>query len=566
MLYLIADGPEASMRMASVIGVSPASSGTVVNERTTVATAYAMAQFLEGYELGGTYPGLQNAAAILQNLVDIYSGDVGSVLGTFPNGEFTSTMNEFNSLANMLAGCVRDSTSCTALFEQATPPGGAAPDNVLQAAANIAHFPGQNAEALFQVSQTLAVYEPALSSAPDAWTLAIRYDGNGEELDGPGNIAFDADGNAWISNNYTFNLDPFAENVCGDTHVLKLTPTGEDYPGAPYEGGGLYGAGFGIALDLNGDVWVTSFGFQGTGCTEDPSLLWNNTAKFSSAGDPISPNRDGADPGGYFLDDHAQPQGIVSDEAGNIWVANCGSDSVTMFPGGDVNQRMVFNDFGASAPFDVAVDVNGNIWVTSNHNDSVFQLDPDGNVISSVLNGEAGVNYPMGIASDSLGNVWVANSGVVDTPCGDTTIHFPDEITGENASVTMIQPNGEPTADSPYKGGGLVAPWGIAVDGNDNVWVANFHGRRLSNICGARPSTCPEGLTTGDPISPDTGYSHDGLVRNTGVQIDPSGNVWLANNWLTVPVQTNPGGHEIVVFIGLAEPVKTPLIGSPKRP
>jgi hypothetical protein len=33
-----------------------------------------------------------------------------------------------------------------------------------------------------------------------------------------------------------------------------------------------------------------------------------------------------------------------------------------------------------------------------------------------------------------------------------------------------------------------------------------------------------------------------------------------------VPNQTNPGGHHLVVFIGLAAPVKTPLIGAPKRP
>ena len=119
-----------------------------------------------------------------------------------------------------------------------------------------------------------------------------------------------------------------------------------------------------------------------------------------------------------------------------------------------------------------------------------------------------------------------------------------------------------------FENGGLFLPWGIAVDGNDNVWVANFDGQRVSHLCGARgAAVCPPGKdTTGAAISPDAGYQFDGLVRNTGVQIDPSGNVWLVNNWLTVPVQTNPGGHEVVVFIGLAEPVKAPLIGPPERP
>jgi hypothetical protein len=67
------------------------------------------------------------------------------------------------------------------------------------------------------------------------------------------------------------------------------------------------------------------------------------------------------------------------------------------------------------------------------------------------------------------------------------------------------------------------------------------------------------------PISPDgTGYTSDALIRNTAVAIDPSGNVWLANNWKEIPIQRNPGGNAIVVMVGAAAPVKTPLIGTPR--
>ncbi|MDH6132704.1 hypothetical protein P3T37_002090 [Kitasatospora sp. MAA4] len=132
--------------------------------------------------------------------------------------------------------------------------------------------------------------------------------------------------------------------------------------------------------------------------------------------------------------------------------------------------------------------------------------------------------------------------------------------------MTMIRPDGT-TPEQPFTNDGLVLPWGVAVDGGDTVWVANFGGHRLAQLCGARLSSCPPGYTTGRPISPaGTGYTSDGLDRNTGIQIDPSGNVWLADNWQTVPLQTNPGGHELVVFIGLATPVRTPLIGPPHRP
>lgn len=89
-------------------------------------------------------------------------------------------------------------------------------------------------------------------------------------------------------------------------------------------------------------------------------------------------------------------------------------------------------------------------------------------------------------------------------------------------------------------------------------------------LCGVRDDLCPPGVDTGDPISPDTGYFSDALARVTGVQIDPSGNVWAVNNWLLDAFDIldikNPGGHEVVVFIGLAAPVKTPLIGPPEQP
>ena len=123
------------------------------------------------------------------------------------------------------------------------------------------------------------------------------------------------------------------------------------------------------------------------------------------------------------------------------------------------------------------------------------------------------------------------------------------------------------SASKPIGSGGLRNPWGITVDGDDHVWVANFGGRRLTELCGSEPRACPPGKRRiGAAISPSSGYGFDGLVRNTGVIVDPSGNVWLANNWKNVPIQTNPGGYQIVAYLGLATPTKSPQIGPPRRP
>src|SRR5262249_21149684 len=55
-------------------------------------------------------------------------------------------------------------------------------------------------------------------------------------------------------------------------------------------------------------------------------------------------------------------------------------------------------------------------------------------------------------------------------------------------------------------------PWGVTVDGEDNIWVANFGPLELtSNFTGRLTKlwgvNAPPGHNVGDPISPPTGYT-----------------------------------------------------------
>lgn len=184
-LYLIADGgivgdglrrnhPSSNaIRLATVLGPGPIAAGVVLNERTTVATAYALAQFLSGDRIVGKSPGLQNAAATTMNLTDPVSGQIGSVLGSAPNGMQNSTLRAFNSLANMLAACVQAKTSfaCTTLFALTTRDGNV-PEDTLQAALNIARNPWKSGRIVFAIeaaaslSTRLAAATRCLDSGP----------------------------------------------------------------------------------------------------------------------------------------------------------------------------------------------------------------------------------------------------------------------------------------------------------------------------------------------------------------------------------------------------------------
>lgn len=576
--------PGGSYRLAAALGAGPVPARASVNERTTVAMGYAMAQFISGGRVAGENPGLRNAAAMTRNLVDRGSGAQSRVLTRFPNGASTSTQRGFNSLANLLGLCRAQDGRCAALLRLASVPQGRPAADTLAAAVAMARYPWHNAKALFGLSQQArGLYGPALRQQPGAWTLALRFEGSPRALDGPGNFAIDRGGSLWVGNNYAYSRRA-KEPACFGRSLLRFTPTGRSYPGSPYESGGASGVGFGITIDRRDHVWTGNFGFKGVGCAEEPPH--NSVSEYLSNGRALSPdltstgfttNEAGEEvetfKGGWEVGGISWPQGTVADVNNNIWVANCGSNSVTLIPDGRPGAAVNFpqaqiappgSGAGFSRPFGVATDADGNAYIAGNESATVVKMAPTGEVLARFEGG--GLHRPLGLATDSGGNLWVGNSTWVVAPCVGQ--FSPEGGPRKGGSVTLIRADGRVSGQSPYRGGGIRNAWGVAVDGDDTVWVANFSGRRLSQLCGTRPQSCPPGKRrTGASISPQgRGYWFDGLVRNTGVAVDPSGNVWLANNWKNVPIQSNPGGYQIVAYLGIAAPIKAPLIGAPEAP
>ena len=545
--------------LVSVLGTAPLPADVVVNERTTVAAAYAMAQFTRAGAIAGPTPGLPNAASMVPNLVVPATGELSPVLLTSPNGDDTSADETFRSLANALAACVADPLACDALLAATAAPGTPTPTTTFEALVNAAAFPWLDPAPLWAVTQLPpAPNAPARAVPPAAWTLALRFVGDGTSLDGPGNFALDHEGNLWVVVNYEFSKVP-GQAVCDSKLLVKVLPDGSYAPGSPFTGGGLSGAGFGVGIDPFGDVWVGNYGFAAPvpECPEERQPPHNSLSRFTLGGIAVSPAE------GYTQGGVSWPQGTVSDRQGNIWVANCGNDSVTIYPGGDPGRARQLTDIGLSKPFDIVHADDGTAFVTGTGNDTLGVFGPDGTPrADSPLTGDH-LDKPMGIARDSQGNLWVANSGVVNLPCPQVTPSGADL-----GSVALLTPEGAPVHKTPIGGGGMTIPWGITTDGNDNVWVANFAGKRLSQLCGVTGVACPTGTTPGTTLSPGiAGYAFDGLVRNTGVQVDTAGNVWLANNWKEdAPVNLeNPGGYELVAYLGLAGPVQ-PAAPVPRPP
>jgi streptogramin lyase len=135
------------------------------------------------------------------------------------------------------------------------------------------------------------------------------------------------------------------------------------------------------------------------------------------------------------------PKGIAVDNAGNVWTANAGNNSVSEFSnaGAPLSGTNGYTVGSLNAPSAIAIDVNGNAWVANSGNSTVSELNPTGTT-GTVFTGGS-MSSPSSLAIDGSSNVWVANSG--------------------NASVTEISSAG---ALSNYTGAGITSPTAIAIN------------------------------------------------------------------------------------------------------
>lgn len=544
----------------------------VVNELTTVAAAFGMAQFAAGTTLQGPAFGLGIAAGMSANLVPAYSGMPSAVMQASPNADETIALRSIRALGNLVAACVRGVPDATrTLLSLATPAAGDPPADTFQALVGIARSPGTNVAAIFQQAQLADVYTPALTpeQQPDAWTLAVKVNDSGDDafmFGGPANIVFDANGYAWIANNVVQG-QPYSAKC-----IMVLRPDGtpadgtNGEPKSPVTGGGIWGPGWGIDIDPSGNVWVGNYGW---GHDDDPPA--GSVTELRPDGTPVS-----GDDG--YVNQLDRVQAVRSDADGNIWMASFGNDQLVCYPAGVEANAVAVNS--GSKPFGVAIAADGSAWVTNGAglgwpraNASTvcrYSLDLEGKRLK--LEMEASVGYAAKVvAIDSQHHGWIASSG--------------------DGKVYRVSPDGTVVGQS--DGGGIDTPWGLAIDGEDNVWVSNFGTLgpgevfttgALSVLAGHTEKNRLAGLDTGDPISPSTGYTlksagdpvrlHDGellygagtepcydpLMRSTSCVIDQAGNVWVVNNWKPdfssdfLPKEGNPGGDGIVIFVGLAKP------------
>lgn len=292
-----------------------------INELTTVATVWALSPFMTGpANIGSSASntlGLANAFDDINTLANIATGTVPG-LGA-PAGS-TIPSSELNTLGDILAACINsaggvagDGSSCGKLFTATT--AGSAPTDTITAAVNIAQHPSTNISALFALVAAGAPFQPALSSQPNDFTVAVNFFGY---FSVPSGLAADSAGNVWVANSATNTASKLNHNGAIITTVAAGTA-----PSA-------------IAVDSSNFVWIT-----------DKSI--NSITRLNTTGSPV--------PGSpYTLGGLNQPVSISFDSQGNAWVANSGNASVSAFTssGTPISGSSGFTGSGITVPAGIA--------------------------------------------------------------------------------------------------------------------------------------------------------------------------------------------------------------------
>jgi hypothetical protein len=229
---------------------------------------------------------------------------------------------------------------------------------------------------------------------------------------------------------------------------------------------------------------------------------------------------------------------------------------------------------GLKSPFGIAIDAQNRVYVSNSQADTVLRFragDP-----SKVETFRVGIGA-RGVAVDSKGNLWVASLMSPNFPLPK----IPDGVSimeqfalilealkkniaeGKTTGVaSMIRPDGTQLRPEGFTGGGTInAPWGLAIDGNDDVFVASGLGRGVVMLAGIEPNGHPAGTKPGDLIHV---FQSGSIEIPTVGSIDPAGNLWVANNWNSIEAATSPdpsrptstwgGGSGSTVIYGVAAP------------
>ncbi len=399
--------------------------------------------------------------------------------------------------------------------------------------------------------------------------------GLGGELNGPAGAGTDAAGNVYVADTFNHRIEKF------DSSGSFLRAWGKDVVSA---GPGNTGTGFEICVAANGDTCKAGASGGLGGELNNPLGVVTDAAgnvyvadgsnqriqKFDSSGGFLrawgkdvasaGPGNTGtgfeicvaangdtcqAGTGGGLGGELNGPNGVATDAAGNVYVADLTNQRIDKFDSSGNFLRAWGRDVVSAGPGDTGT--GSEICVAAN-----------GDTCKAGLAGGLGgqVASPSGVATDAAGNVYVAeltNSRIqkFDSSGGFLRAWGKDVVTGGGTGfeICTVAADCKSAAPSSGLGGEFNGPSSVAIDAAGNVYVADASNNRIQkfdssssflrawgkDVASAGPGDTGTGFevcvaANGDTCKAGTTGGLGGEFNNpAGLATDASGNVYVAD-------------------------------------
>jgi uncharacterized protein (TIGR03437 family) len=316
----------------------------------------------------------------------------------------------------------------------------------------------------------------------------------------------------------------------------------------------------GVALDAAGNLYIAD-----TGNARVRKVSTSGIITTVAGGGSAQPGDGGAATSAYL----GNIEGLALDAAGNIYFADWQGNRIRkVSPSGIITTVAGSGNFGysgdggpainasLSAPFAVAVDASGDIYIADYTNNRVRKVSASGIITTAAGNGNAGysgdggpatsaqLNGPIGVAVDPSGDVYIADSQ-----------NYRIRKLSSNGAIATIAGNG----GDGYSGDGglatsaeLAGPCGVALDAAGNLYIGDTGNGRVRVVS-------PSGIIT--TVAGSTwygGYSGDGgpataaqLDDPWGIAIGTTGLVYVADSGnsairLLTPVPATAGSPALL--------------------